>query len=77
MAADPALAEVLTTLHVLCFSGTVRATARELHLHHNSVRHQIAKAETLLGFRVTEPMGQHRLLLSLALRRLRDVATGE
>ncbi|MFG3530998.1 helix-turn-helix domain-containing protein [Streptomyces sp. NPDC047917] len=73
LAAEPGSGtELLTTLEVLVQAGSLRAAARDLHLHHNSVAVRVARAEAALGYGLGETVGRFRLALALALRRLRD-----
>lgn len=73
LAAEPGSGtELLTTLEVLVQAGSLRAAARELHLHHNSVAVRVTRAEAALGYGLGETVGRFRLALALALRRLRD-----
>jgi hypothetical protein len=44
--------ELLETLRVYLRSGTLRATADCLHLHHSSVAHRLAKLSQHIGFHV-------------------------
>lgn len=44
--------ELLATLRVYLRSGTLRATADCLHLHHSSVAHRLAKLSHHIGFHV-------------------------
>ncbi len=62
--------EMLQTLDVVVSTQTLRQAARQLHLHHNSVSHRVARAEHQLGFSIAEPYGRNRLFLALLLRRL-------
>ncbi|MFJ1642315.1 helix-turn-helix domain-containing protein [Streptomyces sp. NPDC088256] len=73
LAAEPGSGtELLTTLEVLVQADSLRAAARTLHLHHNSVAVRVARAEAALGYGLGETVGRFRLALALALRRLRD-----
>ena len=72
LAADPGGPELLRTLEAVAATESVRRAAAMIHLHHNSVRHRIERAEKDLGFSVTEPYGRVRLMTALTLRRLRD-----
>lgn len=63
----------IITLEALCASGSVRGAAALLTLHHSTVAARIAAAERVLGFRL-DSAGQVRLVVALALRRLRSGA---
>jgi hypothetical protein len=63
----------ILTLEALCASGSVRGAATLLTLHHSTVAARIATAEQVLGFRL-DSAGQVRLVMALALRRLRSGA---
>ncbi|MBA4026364.1 MAG: CdaR family transcriptional regulator [Gordonia sp.] len=52
LAATDAGAELLATLRVYLRSGTLRGAAYQLHLHHSSVAHRLAKLSHHLGFTV-------------------------
>ncbi|QIX27230.1 hypothetical protein ncot_11935 [Nocardioides sp. JQ2195] len=62
--------DVVRTLEILLWVGSLRETARQLHIHHNSVAARVARAEAELGYSITTPPGLTRLTLALALRRL-------
>ncbi|MBA4025336.1 MAG: hypothetical protein C0482_23520 [Gordonia sp.] len=64
--------EMLRTLEVVAGTESLRRAASTLHMHHNSVRHRVSRAEQLLGFSITAPRGRVQLFLLLVLRRLRD-----
>ncbi|WP_030184991.1 PucR family transcriptional regulator [Streptomyces sp. NRRL S-813] len=65
--ADPAHVTLRSTLRVyLDEGGNAPRAAERLHTHRNTVLHRVARAETLLGYRVTE----RRLAVSLALELL-------
>ncbi|MGU3436436.1 helix-turn-helix domain-containing protein [Actinomycetes bacterium M1A6_2h] len=49
---DDCDAELVATLRVYLQSGTYRAAADRLHLHHSSVAHRLAKLSATLGFTV-------------------------
>lgn len=69
LAAEPGSGtELLATLEVLVQAGSLRAAARELHLHHNSVAVRVTRAEAALGYGLGETAGRFRLALALALR---------
>lgn len=71
LAATPGGRGVLLALEAIAQAGSLREAARRIHLHHNSVAARLRRAETVLGYRVTDPAGIARLQLTLALRRLR------
>jgi DNA-binding PucR family transcriptional regulator len=61
---------MLTTLHAVAASASLRAAAPALRIHHSTLQDRIGHAEHLLGWNVREPQGRLRLHLALALRRL-------
>jgi hypothetical protein len=61
---------MLTTLHAMAASISLRAAATALRVHHSTLQDRITHAEHLLGWNVREPQGRLRLQLALALRRL-------
>jgi hypothetical protein len=76
LAAAPGGAEMLRTLEAVAATESLRRAAAILHIHHNSVRHRVTRAERMLDFDVTAPYGRVRLMLALVLRRLRDSEPG-
>jgi DNA-binding PucR family transcriptional regulator len=62
---------MLSTLHAVATSTSLRAAAAALRVHHSTLQDRIVHAERLLGWPVREPPGQFRLHLALVLRRLR------
>ncbi|MGW4942511.1 helix-turn-helix domain-containing protein [Actinoplanes sp. NPDC004185] len=61
---------MLTTLHTMATSISLRAAATTLRLHHSTLQDRITHAEHLLGWNVRSPQGRLRLQLALALRQL-------
>jgi hypothetical protein len=61
---------MLTTLHTMAASISLRAAATALRVHHSTLQDRITHAEHLLGWNVRAPQGRLRLQLALALRRL-------
>lgn len=74
LAAAPGGGEMMRTLETVAATESFRRAASHLHLHHNSVAHRVARAESELGFEVNAPYGRARLLLALVVQRLRDNA---
>jgi hypothetical protein len=62
---------MLATLDAVATSGSLRAAAATLRVHHSTLQERIVQAEHLLGWEVRGSRGRHRLYLVLALRRLR------
>jgi hypothetical protein len=62
---------MLTTLHAVAASISLRAAATTLRIHHSTLQDRITHAENLLTWNVRDPQGRLRLQLALALRRLR------
>jgi hypothetical protein len=61
---------MLTTLHAVGSSVSLRAAATALRVHHSTLQDRITHAEHLLGWNVREPRGRLRLQLALTLRHL-------
>jgi len=57
-------------------SGSLRAAAAALPVHHSTLQDRIVAAERLLGWSIRVPEGQLRLQLALILRRLRRPPAG-
>ncbi len=64
-----------TILEYLRNSMDVRATARAMHLHPNSIRYRLSKAEDMLGRRLTDPETITLLYLTLHDRFVRASRT--
>lgn len=62
--------DILDTLLAVSATDSLRMAARATHMHHNSVAHRVERAQSVLGFALTEPYGRARLLLVLTLHRL-------
>jgi len=67
---------MLSTLHAVATSGSLRAAAAALPVHHSTLQDRIVAAERLLGWSIRVPEGQLRLQLALILRRLRRPPAG-
>jgi hypothetical protein len=61
---------VLTTLHALAITASLRAAAIELMVHHSTLQVRVAHIERLLGWSLRDVKGQTRLQVALMLRRL-------
>ncbi|WP_138733714.1 helix-turn-helix domain-containing protein [Modestobacter excelsi] len=64
--------EAIRVLEAVAATESLRRAASLVHLHHNSVAARLQAAERALGFSTSQPYGRFRLLLALALRRVRD-----
>jgi hypothetical protein len=62
---------ILSTLHAVATSSSLRAAATVLRVHHSTLQDRIGYAERLLGWSIRAPEGRLRLHLALILRRLR------
>ncbi|MET9761925.1 helix-turn-helix domain-containing protein [Streptomyces sp. NPDC006372] len=58
------------TLHAIASTGSLRAAAAGLNIHHSTLQDRLAHAEQLLGWPVRTPQGRLRLQLALAMRHL-------
>ncbi|WP_062643159.1 helix-turn-helix domain-containing protein [Streptomyces maremycinicus] len=61
---------LLTTLHAVTATASLRSAAAEAHVHHSTLQDRLAHAEQLLGWPVRTPQGRLRLHLALTMRRL-------
>ncbi|AYN43082.1 PucR family transcriptional regulator [Streptomyces dangxiongensis] len=69
VAADP---QDLETLDAYCATGSLRAAAVRLHLHHSSVARRLEQLGRTLGIELTRPAGLMRARLALATWTLLD-----
>ncbi|MFM9458126.1 helix-turn-helix domain-containing protein [Streptomyces europaeiscabiei] len=72
-ALDAAVADapwMLTTLHAVASTASLRAAAVEVNVHHSTLQDRLGHAEALLGWPVRTPQGRLRLQLALAMRHL-------
>ncbi|WP_199844814.1 helix-turn-helix domain-containing protein, partial [Streptomyces scabiei] len=72
-ALDAAVADapwMLTTLHAVASTASLRAAAVEVNVHHSTLQDRLGHAEALLGWAVRTPQGRLRLQLALAMRHL-------
>jgi len=69
-AATAAAPWMLATLHALTVTGSQRAAAAHLGIHHSTLQGRLSLAQRHLGWDPASPAGGHRLHLALALRRL-------
>ncbi|ONK11644.1 helix-turn-helix domain-containing protein [Streptomyces sp. MP131-18] len=65
----------VAALSAFCRTGSLRAAAAELHLHHSSVAARLGRVEAATGWRLREPGDRFRAQLALHAWRL--AATGE
>jgi hypothetical protein len=61
---------LLTTLHAVAATASLRAAAAEINVHHSTLQDRLTHAEHLLGWPVRTPQGRLRLHLALIMRRL-------
>jgi DNA-binding PucR family transcriptional regulator len=61
---------MLTTLHAVASTASLRAAAVEVNVHHSTLQDRLGHAEALLGWSVRTPQGRLRLQLALAMRHL-------
>lgn len=69
-AAAAAAPWLLTTLHAVATTVSLRAAASEINVHHSTLQERLAHAEHLLGWPLRTPQGRFRLSLALAMRHL-------
>jgi hypothetical protein len=74
LAEQPGGEEMLHTLEAVAATDSLRRAAVLLHMHHNSVAHRVARAEQVLGFSIADLYARPRLMLAIALRRVKDSA---
>lgn len=58
------------TLHAVASTGSLRAAAAGINVHHSTLQDRLTHAEHLLGWPLRTPQGRLRLQLALAMRRL-------
>ncbi|MFJ9899541.1 helix-turn-helix domain-containing protein [Streptomyces sp. NPDC091280] len=61
---------LLTTLHAVAATTSLRAAATEINVHHSTLQDRLTHAESLLGWPVRTPQGRLRLQLALTMRHL-------
>ncbi len=61
---------MLTTLHAVASTASLRGAAVEVNVHHSTLQDRLGHAETLLGWPVRTPQGRLRLQLALTMRHL-------
>ncbi|MFE6617726.1 helix-turn-helix domain-containing protein [Streptomyces sp. NPDC057740] len=61
---------LLTTLHAVATTVSLRAAAAEINVHHSTLQERLTHAEHLLGWPLRTPQGRFRLGLALAMRHL-------
>lgn len=61
---------LLTTLHAVASTVSLRAAATEINVHHSTLQDRLVHAEHLLGWPVRTPQGRFRLQLALTMRHL-------
>ncbi|MFJ5726736.1 helix-turn-helix domain-containing protein [Streptomyces paradoxus] len=58
------------TLHAVASTGSLRAAAAGINVHHSTLQDRLTHAEHLLGWPLRTPQGRLRLQLALAMHRL-------
>lgn len=61
---------MLTTLHAVASTASLRAAATAINVHHSTLQDRLTHAEALLGWPVRTPQGRLRLHLALTMRHL-------
>ncbi|GCB43795.1 helix-turn-helix domain-containing protein [Streptomyces sp. NL15-2K] len=69
-AAAAAAPWLLSTLHAVASTASLRAAAAEINVHHSTLQDRLTHAEHLLRWPVRTPQGRLRLQLALAMRHL-------
>ncbi|MER5213838.1 helix-turn-helix domain-containing protein [Streptomyces sp. NPDC002838] len=69
-AAAAAAPWLLSTLHAVASTASLRAAAAEINVHHSTLQDRLTHAEHLLGWPVRTPQGRLRLQLALTMRHL-------
>ena len=69
-AAAAATPWLLATLNAVASTGSLRAAATEINVHHSTLQDRLTHAEHLLGWPLRTPQGRLRLQLALAMRHL-------
>lgn len=64
--------QLLDTVEALTITDTVRGAAGLLGLHHSTVQQRQTRIESVLGFRLSDPVGRTRGLVALAVHRIRE-----
>jgi len=64
--------QLLDTVEALTITDTIRGAAGLLGLHHSTVQQRQTRIESVLGFRLTDPVGRLRGLVALAVHRIRE-----
>lgn len=64
--------ETLRILEAVAATDSVRRAAMLLHMNHNSVARRVSRAEHALGYPIAGLYARPRLMLALALRRMRE-----
>jgi hypothetical protein len=70
LAATPHGGQDVEALELFCRTGSFRAAAAALHLHHSSVAARLARVERALGWSLGNPEGRFQARLSLLAWRL-------
>jgi len=61
---------LLSTLHAVVSTVSLRAAATEINVHHSTLQDRLCHAEHLLGWPLRTPQGRLRLQLALVMRHL-------
>ncbi|MFD5126929.1 helix-turn-helix domain-containing protein [Streptomyces olindensis] len=61
---------LLSTLHAVASTASLRAAATGVNVHHSTLQDRLAHAEHLLGWPLRTPQGRLRLQLALTMRHL-------
>lgn len=61
---------MLTTLHAVASTASLRAAAVEVNVHHSTLQDRLGHSEALLGWPNRTPQGRLRLQLALTMRNL-------
>ncbi|MEU9172952.1 helix-turn-helix domain-containing protein [Streptomyces sp. NPDC048420] len=61
---------LLTALHAVVSTASLRAAAAEINVHHSTLQDRLSHAEHLLGWPLRTPQGRLRAQLALVMRQL-------
>ena len=69
--------DLLATLGAILCCSNLKAAAKELHVHHNTVLWRKDKIEKILGYSIDDPNKRIHLAAAMKLRRIREIMQRE